>query len=1521
MKKQFLLLAALVLSAGQVMADRVSYTTDVLYKTLPSDNKKVAIPFQWETAPYLVTVNLAKEGTASQGVASGQMSLAAGYTITVSVPGTLDGINLTASTASRLANITADNGTYANGVWAPAEGESTSTVVFTTTNTVPLKSITVDYTPGQAVSPLDYVHYDGRRRENCFATDITPVTETQIAMGFNVEGGDGEWRAIFCGRNVGAGTGISLYKNGNQNNLGYFTGGTTGAGDGFAPLTCGQDYEVIADVTKLQWSTDGGVNWDEKETGNSVTNETSRVLTFFGQPEWDAAMKGKVYYLTIKNGNEVIRSYSPAITHDGKIGFWEKYTSKFIEPREKSQAGYSAGYMEGTFYLKGWTEALAIPADATGQIELNQQGTPDAVKYYSANTGIATVDENGKVTGVKVGKTTIYTVIDEPNGRWVKTTEVEVTGAAKNQYSLADYISFDGPNENYKYYFETGYLPKYNTVIDLQCKAYDKSKGNWRAVFSGRDNTSNGMSLYMNGSGDDWGYFVSGNNEDWAGKFHTNTDYTVNFTKDALTVNGEVTKTKSGITEENFKPGGHTISIFSGANDWPFYGEISYFKISEGETVVHEYVPAIRHDGVPALYCKTCDEYIEPKNANGFKAGVKEGSENSIITLTETAITTFKGFTTNAKPNFLNCNAEDYTISYACADENVATVNEAGEIVGAGVGTTDVTVSVSAKASDEVWVFSMAVTVQPSVVVADHVEEWNGTNDAIVGSIRWGGDSYKPAYTVTFDSGKGFSGAQNTSNPEFNKVWGEPATDDAGRAWYAADYDMTNTASAVWSYNSNVLPNNWPGNMGEVYVRRYFKAEGELPAQLYMPAPHDDAPCEYYINGTLVWARTGLEPGVDGWYEAEVVKLNDSQRALIKTDGSVNVFAYHVHQNWGGRYADGGIYGNSMADNSPSKSFESNENLKRLAVAVAQAEGVDGIPADVLEYCQNATVCMQDVNHALNMIRFELRKALSPRHNYTMASAEPADNLEVWLYNVGTGQFLSGNNDWGTHASVDYNISAWPMILHTNTSGANRYSIQTNLPNGRRGNNDWLGHNGYVDCSGVNFGSTDWAWEFKPVGNGNYYIINSQNGGDGIYLGVTEDDRYQVDTNKSGADNLYNQWKVITRDMLEALAAEATEENPADVSYYIHQNTFSQNDFDGDEKDPANGDLNKSTWERNQGSIWNWKGNDANGDYVFEMWNTRDAGKVYLKQTIENLPAGKYIVECTGFYRDGNWDAAVGGASRQLAYLYAGTEENHTLLPNILDGAGQGAGYGRIDNAQVIPDGCNQAPKFFRLGTYTVQAPVVTVGFDGKLEIGVVRDAEGVSEQDWIVLDNFRLYRVGKAPAEVTVGEALWATYVAPVDVEFRGEGIEAYAAQVKGEYVHLEKVTTVPAGTAVVVKAQAPATYIIDYAEDAILGTENDLVASKDAVVADGTQYILAQQGDEVGFAKAAPESTIAACKGYLVISAGIKAFYPFGEENATGIETIATDNNETIYNLAGQRLQKAQKGVNIIGSKKVLK
>ena len=177
----------------------------------------------------------------------------------------------------------------------------------------------------------------------------------------------------------------------------------------------------------------------------------------------------------------------------------------------------------------------------------------------------------------------------------------------------------------------------------------------------------------------------------------------------------------------------------------------------------------------------------------------------------------------------------------------------------------------------------------------------------------------------------------------------------------------------------------------------------------------------------------------------------------------------------------------------------------------------------------------------------------------------------------------------------------------------------------------------------------------------------------------------------------------------------------------------------------------------------------------------------------------------------------------------------------------------------------------------------------------------------------------------VTVTDAGYATFIAEKNLEIPTDvQVEVFAVTVEGSYASLQSIVgNIPAGEAVLVKASA-GDYNFLSAQNADPISGNNLVAATTDVVADGTQYVLANGASGIGFYQATPGSTIPAGKAYLVVTAaGVKPFYGF-EDDATGIEMVNGQSsmvNDPIFNLAGQRLQKMQRGINIIGGKKVLK
>ena len=180
-------------------------------------------------------------------------------------------------------------------------------------------------------------------------------------------------------------------------------------------------------------------------------------------------------------------------------------------------------------------------------------------------------------------------------------------------------------------------------------------------------------------------------------------------------------------------------------------------------------------------------------------------------------------------------------------------------------------------------------------------------------------------------------------------------------------------------------------------------------------------------------------------------------------------------------------------------------------------------------------------------------------------------------------------------------------------------------------------------------------------------------------------------------------------------------------------------------------------------------------------------------------------------------------------------------------------------------------------------------------------------------------------PITVTVGSALYTTFVAPANVSFPSDVTAFIVTSMTDTSIHLEEIENVPEGTPVIVKATAAGTYTLTPTDEIDDVTDNMLLASNGNVTGGKGIYALSKQNDVVGFYPVAASVTIPAGKAYLVVEAPAgqaKTFYGF-DDNATGLNNVDANVNlnEAIYNLAGQRLSKMQKGINIVNGKKILK
>ncbi|MBO5705683.1 MAG: bacterial Ig-like domain-containing protein [Bacteroidaceae bacterium] len=185
---------------------------------------------------------------------------------------------------------------------------------------------------------------------------------------------------------------------------------------------------------------------------------------------------------------------------------------------------------------------------------------------------------------------------------------------------------------------------------------------------------------------------------------------------------------------------------------------------------------------------------------------------------------------------------------------------------------------------------------------------------------------------------------------------------------------------------------------------------------------------------------------------------------------------------------------------------------------------------------------------------------------------------------------------------------------------------------------------------------------------------------------------------------------------------------------------------------------------------------------------------------------------------------------------------------------------------------------------------------------------------------------------EVEISSAGLATFCLPYNATIP-DGLTAYTATDNGESVKLtaKEGRKIAAGEGVVLKGNK-GTYTFVAAEGNVSPTAgNQMVGvTEDTELTDeDNAYMLTRKKDDgsIAFRLLKTNYTLEANRAYLKVdgSANTRELIPaLWDDNATGIDNIAKDEvtaTGAIYNLAGQKLMRAQKGINIINGKLVIK
>ncbi|MBE6254831.1 MAG: hypothetical protein E7105_04875 [Prevotella sp.] len=309
-------------------------------------------------------------------------------------------------------------------------------------------------------------------------------------------------------------------------------------------------------------------------------------------------------------------------------------------------------------------------------------------------------------------------------------------------------------------------------------------------------------------------------------------------------------------------------------------------------------------------------------------------------------------------------------------------------------------------------------------------------------------------------------------------------------------------------------------------------------------------------------------------------------------------------------------------------------------------------------------------------------------------------------------------------------------------------------------------------------------------------------------------------------------------------------------------------------------------------------------------------GKVLARG--ESLIDGYVHIADEGF----NSNFGVNDDSWQVRYYGAGKEYNSGLWPYNLNGAAMA-----ITN---LPAG--SVVVFTANGAINAKTNAVKDDFVSLANSNYTFTIPATGSAEFYATKSSYIYSVAVyvPVVPVTLGSLGWATLYTPYALNFDGTGLTAYTATVAGSTVTLAPVTDVPANTGVVLQGDA-GTYDIPVITSSSTD-QGSLTGNAAAATAydafDGyTLYALAQAEDypthQVQF-RPVSSGSIAAGKAFLKIAsgAGIKAFtVNFGDAVAiSDVSSKMEDTQSEIFNLAGQRMSKVQKGVNIVNGKKVL-
>ncbi len=517
-----------------------------------------------------------------------------------------------------------------------------------------------------------------------------------------------------------------------------------------------------------------------------------------------------------------------------------------------------------------------------------------------------------------------------------------------------------------------------------------------------------------------------------------------------------------------------------------------------------------------------------------------------------------------------------------------------------------------------------------------------------------------------------------------------------------------------------------------------------------------------------------------------------------------------------------------------------------------------------------------------------------------------------YMKNKGNSAYLAAGLSWSSQSITNtigrvVDIAALPN---------GKFSIDTHVKN--NATDHYLGNNLFCDA-----GQEDWT--FASDGDGGYTISNDN--------GYLQANAVGAALSQTASASAATNWTLLTAEdwkteqvaRLDAAAAD----NGVDATFYLPAANFNRNDTEN------------SKWNGGPGF------GGTNENFNAEKY---DATPFDVYQELTDLKPGAYKVTMNGFYRNGTTD-------ERNAILYANSYE--VPLLNIrstkITAQDDDKGFTTANGDYFVPNTQEQAAKAFTNAYYNNELNF-TVASDGVLRIGVKKDTGAGA--DWAVFDNFQLTYYGvvvisedDAAAACATGTydvqitrtlkgGQWNGFSVPFGFAVAGSALEGAEVKqfksVSDNEITLEDATEIVAGEPYLVKPTSNVEnpsfsgVAVSNPEEAVKGDGSYKFSAhlyNTALATDGSVAYVSTTDSSIK-KLTGDGSSIKGMRAIFNVptGAGARALSVNFGDGTTGIATVENgvlniEENAPVYNLAGQRVSKAQKGVYIQNGKKVIK